>query len=490
MVRICDAALKSQGSFELDWSYAGINAGERRTAYRPSRRCNVKDYGAAMDGTSDDRDAVQAAVEACGRAGGGSVEIPAGTLRLEGQVKIRYSNVILRGAGREQTTIYIPHSLEYYNRKPRSNKTSSAHIYSRSKGFLEIIGLRNRRDRNSYLSSVTASSPAGSQELNLKDASKIFPGQWIRLHMSDPKDGPAERSLVGHMYSNPETTAQCGSSCLSGLRGEKDVIRFMSRVQSVDGDVITLSRQLPVDVNPAWKPVVYSILDEQVVQDSGIQDLTVEFGWKRTKPHLMEAGHNAVMLEETVFCWVKNVAVVNADVNFLVRHSNFATVTEVNARVTKDRSLKGCGGKQGHIGIAIHDSSDVLVSNFNIEDRWGHDLSTRNSQLSVFRQGRGMDLNMDLHRNAPYMMLYEDIHLGEGARPFTTGGKDASGMPTAGYSTFVNIRSFEGRPILLPGCKYGPNLNFFGSFRRGKGMRSCKGWSVSDTVNRGGLYGN
>ena len=102
MVRICDAALKSQGSFELDWSYAGINAGERRTAYRPSRRCNVKDYGAAMDGTSDDRDAVQAAVEACGRAGGGSVEIPAGTLRLEGQVKIRYSNVILRGAGREQ----------------------------------------------------------------------------------------------------------------------------------------------------------------------------------------------------------------------------------------------------------------------------------------------------------------------------------------------------------------------------------------------------
>ena len=487
MATMCEAALKTNGGFNLDWSYAGHGAGEGRTAYRPSRRCDVTDYGAAMDGKSDDRDAVQAAIDACGSAGGGTVDIPAGVLRLEGQVEIRYSNVILKGAGKGQTTVFIPHSLKYYD---LSTGKDDDNQYSRSNAFLEIKGKRQRSNSSGYLGTVTYPSTAGSNEIYMDDTSDIFPGQWIRLLMSDPKDGPVDRSLVGHLYSNPESTAQCGQSCLNRLRGSKNMIRFMSRVQSVNENWITLARQLPVDVEPAWKPRVYSILGEEIVQDSGIQDLTVEFGWQRARPHLKEAGFNGVILEETIFCWVKNVAVVNADLNVLVRHSNFATVTGVDARVTKDRSLSGTGGRQGHIAFAIHDSADVLVSDFNVESKWYHDVSTRNSQLSVFRQGRGMDLNMDLHRTAPYMILYEDIDLGKGSRPFTTGGKSASGLPSAGFSTFANIRSSSDEPIALPGCKYGPNLNFFGNFKRRKNMRSCRGWTVSDSIDRGALYGN
>lgn len=487
MVAICQAELKTNEGFSLDWSYAGVGAGEGRTAYRPSRRCNIQDYGAAMDGTSNDQDAIQAAIDDCGRSGGGVVKIPSGTVRLEGQVRIGYSNVVLKGAGKDRTTVYIPHSLKYYDLAAGKDDDGK---YSKSNAFLEIRGTREPSD-SEFLGTVILASPPGSNELYMDDTMGIFPGQWIILMMSDPKYGPLEGSIVGRMYSNPDPNAQCNESCLQGLRGTKNMIRFMSRVESVvDENLITLTRKLPLGVEPNWRPRVYSILDDDRIQDSGIEDLTVEFGWKRAKAHLNEDGHNGVILQETIFCWVKNVAVINADLNILVRRSNFVTVTGVDARITKDRSYRRRTNRQGHIAFAIHDSSDIEVSDFNVEEKWYHDLSTRNSQLSVFRQGRGKDVNMDLHRFAPYMILYEDIDLGKGGRPFTSGGKDASGLPSAGYSTFSNIRTSTGESIALPGCKYGPNLNFFGEFKRRKNLRRCKGWTVSDSINRGALYGN
>lgn len=59
---------------------------------------NVQDYGAKGDGAADDRSAIQSALEAAYRAGGGTVFIPAGTFAVGPGLQVK-SNVTLAGTG-------------------------------------------------------------------------------------------------------------------------------------------------------------------------------------------------------------------------------------------------------------------------------------------------------------------------------------------------------------------------------------------------------
>lgn len=62
---------------------------------------NVKDpaYGAKGDGLNDDTTAIQAAINAAGAAGGGTVYFPAGTYRTTSTLTISSFGVVLQGAG-------------------------------------------------------------------------------------------------------------------------------------------------------------------------------------------------------------------------------------------------------------------------------------------------------------------------------------------------------------------------------------------------------
>ncbi|GAB3468364.1 glycosyl hydrolase family 28-related protein [Azotobacter salinestris] len=74
---------------------------------------NVKDFGAKGDGRTDDTDAIQAAIDAAYKAGGGSVYLPAGEYRVSGGDKssdgalMIKNNVYLAGAGMGETVIRL-----------------------------------------------------------------------------------------------------------------------------------------------------------------------------------------------------------------------------------------------------------------------------------------------------------------------------------------------------------------------------------------------
>lgn len=68
---------------------------------------NVKGYGATGDGTTDDTAAIQAAVDACGQAGGGVVFFPPGNYKVDSitavaglrwAIGVAYDNITFRGA--------------------------------------------------------------------------------------------------------------------------------------------------------------------------------------------------------------------------------------------------------------------------------------------------------------------------------------------------------------------------------------------------------
>src|ERR1700680_4209171 len=83
-----------------DFSYVGYYLGTKSPGSVP---CNVVNVTA----TGDITQAVQAAIDTVGKAGGGSVRIPAGTFSMSGPVAVPYNNVSIEGAGSGQTIINV-----------------------------------------------------------------------------------------------------------------------------------------------------------------------------------------------------------------------------------------------------------------------------------------------------------------------------------------------------------------------------------------------
>jgi len=77
----------------------------------PTGAFSVTTYGATGNGSTDDTTAVQAAITACGVAGGGTVVFPPGAYLISSSLVISHPNVRLLGAGRVATEIKIATSF-------------------------------------------------------------------------------------------------------------------------------------------------------------------------------------------------------------------------------------------------------------------------------------------------------------------------------------------------------------------------------------------
>jgi hypothetical protein len=85
----------------------GYASGEKAIPWI-SQSVNVKSFGAKGDGHTDDTWAVIKAIEQA--RWGSAVFFPAGKYVITKRIDIR-KQVVLRGAGRDATTLYFPYSL-------------------------------------------------------------------------------------------------------------------------------------------------------------------------------------------------------------------------------------------------------------------------------------------------------------------------------------------------------------------------------------------
>lgn len=100
-------------AFVQDYSYAGYHRGEVPLPAPAGPVLNVTKAPFFADATGgvDATVAIQAALDSVGKIGGGIVYLPTGTYRINADnasqaLNIRYSNVVLRGAGADQTFLY------------------------------------------------------------------------------------------------------------------------------------------------------------------------------------------------------------------------------------------------------------------------------------------------------------------------------------------------------------------------------------------------
>ena len=93
-----------------DFSYAGYHMGEDPIPDVPAK-LNVRDFGAQGDGITDDS---QAFLQAIAEIDNGAIYIPSGRYKLTQVLDITKSNVVLQGAGVDDTVLFSQKTWERF----------------------------------------------------------------------------------------------------------------------------------------------------------------------------------------------------------------------------------------------------------------------------------------------------------------------------------------------------------------------------------------
>jgi hypothetical protein len=390
-----------------DFSFAGYRYGDRPIPDAPALT-SVTDFGAVGDGRADDTAAFQRALR---EAPAGVLAVPAGRFRLTGLVRVRRPNLVLRGAGESKTVLFFDTSFERLRGPGKVPYTA---------GLLSIEG----EQTGERLTAVMAGARRGDTRLRVTSAEKISPGDAIRLVMFNPSDNSLGRHLFGEQ---------------GGLNEERRkwqagrIVDWMVRVTSVDGDELSLERPLRIDVRPEWKPEILRHL--ATVEESGIEDLSVEFPGVEYRGHHNEEGYFAIQLARAFHCWVRRVTVVDADLGVVFHGGGHNTVANVTlAARRRSREAETAGGGLGHYGIATHGfAQDNLVQDCDLQVKFVHNLSCANfSSGNVYSRIRTKFGRLDQHGGAPYENLYTQIVVTEHAADLFYSGGNRRDEPNAG----------------------------------------------------------
>ncbi len=402
-----------------DFSYAGYHSGERAIPdYPPS--LNVAAFGARGDDDVDDTAAFQKALAA---AESGAVLVPPGRYIISDVLHITKSGVVLRGSGPE-TVLYFPKPLEAI--APERSATTSGRPtsnYSWAGGMIRLEGNLG----SAAVTLITAPAARGEKSVVVGKAQQLAVGQWVEVFMTDT---PAN-TLAAQLYSNDPGD-------VSMLKGSTKV-SLVTRITKIEGNRVELERPLRFDVRPEWRPVVRTF--RPTVEDSGVEDLTFEFPVTPYAGHFTEVGFNPIAFEGVANCWVRRVKFINPDSGPMVG-GVFNTVSDV---VFESRRPADGAGNQGHHGIYLH-GGDHLFTRFDIRMKFIHDISVSETAGVVVAQGKGVDLCFDHHKRAPYEILFTDIDLGLGTRPWKSGGGGGLGKNAGARVTFWNLRAAGALP--------------------------------------------
>jgi len=440
--------------------YVG-RAGCRRGAARFPRHpvvADIRDYGAEPDGSTDCAPAINRAVAAVGKAGGGTVVIPPGTFRIDGLIHIGYDNVVLRGAGSGRTTLYATKSLTELIGVYGSRYGGTKSAWSWAGGLIWlapqarwdslVAAIRaqawpfegwtgNKRDEWEPL---TAVQPArqGDWTVTVADPSRLHPGRLVLLRIADD----AGHTLLQHMSGGGPGPAayywQDKTKLLSYVPYEWPV-----RVARVRGRRVTLERPLPLDLRPEWNPQFTTHARE--LTGAGVEGLTLDVMDTPQSPHLLDKGYNGVALQCAYDCWVDDVTVRNVDNGFGLVAASSCTL----------RRTKVGGRGEHHPYFCREGSHDNLIEDFTIEQRTvpapeGTQLHGINVEgLSSYNVWSRGDLQMgtfDSHRGLPFANVRTDITVNNNGRH----GGDANAGPLYGARfTHWNVRVTNRRAGLV-----------------------------------------
>lgn len=417
-----------------DFSFAGYHSGEAALP-NVDLAANVCDFGAIADDDLDDTRAFRDAIEQTNR---GAILIPAGRYLISDILWIEKPGIVLRGEGPDKSILVFTTPLE--NVRPNMGDTTSGRPtsnYSWSGGFVWAKGGYGLKT----ITTIESARTRGDRTITVADASDLAPGRRIAIEMRDDD----AKSLLDHLYTgDPGDTRKVATPI---------TVRMVSRIESIDENIVTLERPLRWDIRSSWSPTVRRFAP--TVTEVGVEHLGFEFPNKPYKGHFTELGANAIAINGAADCWVRNVRITNCDSGVYLS-GMFCTIDGliIDADRTPNR------GTTGHHGVTM--GADCLFENFDLQTHFIHDITLSYVQAgNVIKNGRGVNLSLDHHKKANHENLFCNLDLGRGTEMWRCGGGASLGKHCGARGTFWCIRA--GVDQSWPRPNFGPDsMNLIG----------------------------
>jgi hypothetical protein len=414
-----------------DFSFAGLSS-VKFSSDSKKQLINVTDFGAVGDGITDSTEAFKSAISFIKQ---GVVFIPEGRYKISDVITITKSNIELRGSGLEKTILILPYSLKEIlgPSKIAGYKYSE---YSFSGGILQVLG----KHSSHFITKINKNALRGDRVLVVDNSAQFEVGQFVRLTLG--------RSIELGQYLHDGQNA--GEDTLKEFDNLVDTVL---KIVEIGDKYLVIDRPLRTDVDINWYPSLNTF--ESSVYNVGITNLAIEFPRVAKKEHLKEDGYNAIEFKYTTDSWVKNVKIINSDNAVSLYGVRFCEIDHIVLNSDRNQGLTGHHGlwaKQGTQGC--------LISNFSINTKFVHDLTVEGlAHGNVFKNGQGLALNFDHHRNAPYENLFSNIDVGNPERIWNSSGRKTRGPNSGVRTTFWNLQ-FKGTS--LPKIPDWPQLNYIG----------------------------
>jgi len=326
-----------------DYSYAGYFLGQQSLGSVP---CNVMTVSA----TGDISQAVQDAINTVGTAGGGIVQIPAGTFVMGSSVEVPYNNVSIEGAGSGQTLINVPSN--YIFRDPRYEGVFTfgraiADFAHRNEGWVyrgpEVSTVSTVVNRGDLL--ITADNPSG---INI--------GDWIVLQQY------FWQPLVDNNSGSPDHWVPNTDRLFS--------FSYLRQVTAIQGNSVFIDAPIPWTLDPANNRIVIRLTDGKMKENVGIKGMTFSFA---NQPVTGRPSGAAAYFEGVRNGWAYDV-VVNNIPRFGLYSQTCARITFLNCAVQQAQDYGGDGYGYGYHCYA---TQNALIKRCRGEDTRHNFLSQR-----------------------------------------------------------------------------------------------------------------
>lgn len=262
----------AQALFLQDYSYAGYHNGERALPEGGSNSIQVE---ASTDGSSDTSSAIQAALDQAATRGGGIVYLPAGLYRIDNPITLKGSNIVLRGAGAEQTRLWF---------------RNGGGTTEEQKVNLLVTGASQLAEEARPGWAITGEADIFDTSVKLADARDIEAGDDISIAWDITEAFKAEHNSEDYWYH-------------TDLGSRKTF--FRRTVTQVDGNRVHFKVPLRYPVKLRDNPVM--LRASGYASENGIEALsfTNAMGVERAWASFNQA--TAILLRFCKDCWIRDV---------------------------------------------------------------------------------------------------------------------------------------------------------------------------------------
>lgn len=386
----------------------------------------------------------------------GVLYIPAGIYDIDQQLHLDTSGLVLRGAGRELTTLNFMSGLINDGSAAGSDAKRRKLIVMGGKiinGELQK-GLNWQQWDNNFSAGLDINDlpQRGDYEIHLREELSVTlkqkiieQGYRIRLGQAlNYGESSTTPLLAAAIYGGPDFAAP-------GSNGGIWVTQQFVVTIATDNRTLVLDR--PLRFTPSYEDhyggvriAVRDIDNSKETEQIGVEHLTVSLPATPWLDHFGTEGQGGIDIFSDN-SWVRHVRLVNAD-NGIEVDSNSFNNTISNVVISGNREPRRSGPSErrydafGHHGLTLK-GRDHMLKDFSLEVSYVHDVTLNNCHGCVVMGGSAEQMNMDHHRQAIFDSVWTEIDLGIPHRMWHSTGNPAEGFNASAYNTYWNIRSSD-----------------------------------------------